>query len=218
LPLNEIYQNLLTHFGPQNWWPGDSPFEVCVGAILTQNTNWSNVEKAIVNLKDRGLLDFKSLYLARDETIAELIRPAGYFNVKTKRLRSFLNFIQEKYGEFDALNDLTDTKLREELLSVKGVGAETADSMVLYAFNRPKFVIDTYTHRILSRHSLIPEDADYYQMQELFENNLETDEELFNEYHALIVMVAKNFCKKSKPSCEECPLKDVNGGAVLPSH
>lgn len=213
--LKQIYRLAHKHFGPQNWWPGETPFEVCLGAILTQNTAWSHVEKAINNIKEAGLLDFERLYRTPDAKIAGLIRPAGYFNIKTKRLRHFLNAVHDRFGSFEALTELAPDKLRETLLSINGIGPETADSMVLYAFHQPSFVIDAYTKRILVRHSLVDEEADYYQLKDLFESHLESEVPLFNEYHALLVMVGKNYCLKSKPRCEHCPLYEVNGGPVL---
>lgn len=206
--LQEIYQKLFDHFGPQHWWPGDTPFEICVGAILTQNTAWSNVEKAIANLKNAGLLDFEKMFNAPVGQIAELIRPAGYFNIKAKRLRKFLEAIKENYGSFDGLVGATGrSPVREFLLSIKGIGPETADSMALYAFGEPTFVVDAYTKRVLVRHNLIEEEADYYQIKEFCEAHLERDVQLFNEFHALIVRVGKEFCKKTNPKCEECPLR-----------
>lgn len=213
--LKEIYDHMLKHFGPQNWWPGDTPFEICVGAILTQNTAWSNVEKAINNIKKENLLDFDRLYQTPDVKIAQLIKPAGYFNIKTKRLRHFLNMIHDDFESFDELQHIESQELREKLLSINGIGPETADSIVLYAFQKPSFVIDAYTKRILARHSLVSHEADYYEMKDLFESNLKTDSQFYNEYHALIVMIGKNFCKKTKPDCDHCPLKEVNGGPVL---
>lgn len=211
----EIFQKLKNHFGAQNWWPGETPFEVCVGAILTQNTNWSNVEKAITNLKAQNFLSFEALLKIDEKILAGLIRPAGYFNIKTKRLKSFLHAIVERFENFDALFELSRDSLREFLFSIKGIGPETADSMVLYAFEKPVFVVDAYTNRILKRHRLIEDEADYFQLQEFFENHLEEDVKFYNEYHALMVMTGKHFCKKSKPNCAACPLKEVNGGPQL---
>lgn len=210
-----MFDLLLAHFGPQHWWPGETPFEVCVGAILTQNTAWGNVEKAITNLKKAGLLDFVTLCAASDATIASLIKPAGYFNIKTKRLRSFLNFVKDEGGNFDELAKIPGDKLRNKLLAVTGIGPETADSMVLYAFGKPTFVVDAYTKRILMRHSLMGEETDYQQIKNYFESHLAMDQKLFNEFHALIVMTGKDFCRKSKPKCDECPLREFNGGPSL---
>ncbi|MHC4213003.1 MAG: endonuclease III domain-containing protein [Planctomycetota bacterium] len=190
--LNEIYQLLFDRFGPQHWWPGESQLEIMVGAILTQNTNWTNVEKAIANLKSAQLL----------------IRPAGYFNVKAKRLKNFFDWLFDNYngniGEFEGVDTHT---LRAELLSVKGIGQETADSILLYALEREVFVIDTYTARVTVRHGLIEPDADYSQLQDLFESNLPDDRQLFNEYHALLVRVGKEYCKP-KARCPDCPLEE----------
>ncbi len=206
--LMEIYKRLFEHFGPQHWWPGDTPFEICVGAVLTQNTNWQNVEKAIENLKKKGLLDPFKLYEIPHQELAETIRPCGFFNIKAKRLKNFITLLVEKFdGSLDKLFSLGLEKAREELLSVKGLGKETVDSMLLYAGRFPIFVVDAYTHRILNRHSLIDEDASYDELQELFMANLPPDTQLFNEYHALLVACGKNYCRKKVPLCKECPLK-----------
>lgn len=208
--LKEIYDRLLTHFGPQHWWPGDSPFEIMAGAVLTQNTNWSNVAKAIAKLKAAGKLDPAELAALPTAELAELIRPAGYHNLKAARLKNLLALIEEQ-GGIEKLLALPTQMLRELLLSVKGIGPETADSIVLYAAGRPVFVVDAYTHRIFSRHGLISEDSDYFQLQELFMRHLEEDAALFNEYHALIVRVGKEFCRKSAPRCKACPLAGLDG-------
>ncbi|MGD0552050.1 MAG: endonuclease III domain-containing protein [Sedimentisphaerales bacterium] len=207
--LKEIYDLLFKRFGPQDWWPGDTPFEVIVGAILTQNTNWTNVEKAITNLKNAKVLTPDKLRLLDIKKLAELIRPAGYFNIKAKRLKNFLDWFFENYsGKLENLKNVQTDELRQQLLSVKGIGPETADSILLYALNRPVFVVDAYTARICSRHHLTDEGADYHQIQEMFESNLASDIQLFNEYHALIVHVGKDFCKPT-PKCEECPLNGL---------
>jgi endonuclease-3 related protein len=208
--LLEIYDILLNHFGPQDWWPGDSPFEIMVGAVLTQNTNWANVSKAIENLKQEELLSFEGLQDLPVELLAEKIRPAGYFNLKAARLKNLLDFIGEEYnGSLDDLFAEETTTLREKVLTVKGIGPETADSILLYAGHKPVFVVDAYTHRIFSRHSIIAEEEGYYEIQEYFTLSLPEDVEFFNEYHALIVRLGKEFCKKSKPLCSECPLEGV---------
>ena len=207
--LKEIYDLLFERFGPQDWWPGETPFEVIVGAILTQNTNWTNVEKAIANIKNADLLSPEKLHRLDAKKLAELIRPAGYFNIKAKRLKNFLDWFFENYdGKLEKLENVGTVELREQLLSVKGIGPETADSILLYALNRPVFVVDAYTARICSRHHLIDEGADYHQIQETFESNLPSDISLFNEYHALLVHLGKDFCKP-KPKCEECPLNGL---------
>jgi endonuclease-3 related protein len=210
--LKEVYHRMLDHFGPQHWWPGDTPFEIMVGAILTQNTNWKNVEKAIANLKEAGLLSLSAMATLPKEKLAEYIRPAGYYNIKAGRLQNLFTMIAEHWeNDLDYLLRQPVSVLREQLLSVKGIGPETADSMVLYAAGKPVFVVDAYTHRILSRHGLLPEDADYFQIQEIFMDSLEEDTALFNEYHALLVQLGKDFCKKSKPQCGDCPLAGVGG-------
>jgi endonuclease-3 related protein len=210
--LQEIYEMLLNHFGPQDWWPGDSPFEIMVGAVLTQNTNWTNVSKAIDNLKQENLLSFEKLHELDVELLAEKIRPAGYFNLKAKRLKNLLDFIDEEYdGSLEEMFAEDIIGLREKILTVKGIGPETADSILLYAGNKPVFVVDAYTHRIFSRHSIIAEDEGYYEIQEYFSLSLPEDVKLFNEYHALIVQLGKKFCKKSKPLCSLCPLNGFDG-------
>lgn len=207
--LKDIYDLLFKRFGLQHWWPGETPFEVIVGAILTQNTNWTNVEKAIGNLKKADVLTPNPLHRLDIKKLAELIRPAGYFNIKAKRLKNFLDWFFENYqGELARLENVPTSQLREELLSVKGVGPETADSILLYALNRPVFVVDAYTARICSRHHLIGEDADYRGIQEIFESNLPSDIQLFNEYHALLVHLGKDFCKPT-PRCDSCPINQL---------
>lgn len=209
--LDLVYQRIFSLFGPQRWWPADSPFEVIVGAILTQNTNWSNVERAIKNLKKAKVLEAKKLYKLPHSKLAGLIRPAGYFNIKAGRLKEFLRFFFQNYqGDLKNMRKKKSAVLREELLAVKGIGPETADSILLYALNRPIFVVDAYTRRILFRHSLIEEDASYSQIQNLFMKSVQNDVELFNEYHALLVRLGKDFCLKSKPKCSICPLINFN--------
>lgn len=207
--LNEIYRLLFERFGEQGWWPGDSCFEIITGAILTQNTNWRNVEKAIGNLKSKDLLCATKLYNLDILQLAELIRPAGYYNIKAKRLKNFLDWLFDNHdGVLENLAALGTYSLREELLSIKGIGLETADSILLYAFGRPSFVIDTYTARITARHMLIEPNAEYEQLKDLFESNLPSDVKLFNEFHALLVQVGKNFCKP-RPNCAGCPLEKL---------
>jgi endonuclease-3 related protein len=207
--LTEIYQLLFDCFGPQHWWPGQTQFEIITGAILTQNTNWANVEKAISNLKSAGCLTAQRLYHLDVSQLAELIRPAGYYNIKTKRLKNFINWLFDNYDGKLANLETTDTdQLRGELLAIKGVGYETADSILLYAFERPIFVVDAYTARIAFRHHLIEPEANYEQLRELFQSNLPEDVQLFNEYHALLVKVGKEFCKP-KAKCPGCPLEKL---------
>ena len=207
--INSFYRKALSCFGPQHWWPADSPFEVIVGAILTQNTNWLNVEKAINNLKLNKLLSPKGLYNLTDRKLAKLIRSAGYYNIKAKRLKNFLKFFIERYqGSIKNISQANPNGLRKDLLRINGIGPETADSILLYAFNKPVFVVDAYTKRILLRHKLIKENAGYEEIQNLFRHSLKRDVELFNEYHALLVRIGKDFCFKNKPECLRCPLAD----------
>ncbi len=207
-----VYQLLFDYYGAQHWWPAESDFEVLVGAVLTQNTNWGNVEKALAVLRERGLLTYEALSLLSVDEIAPLIRPSGYYNLKAARLRNLLTLIEEEYeGDFSLFQQADLYTLRQQLLSVKGVGPETADSILLYACHKPSFVVDAYTHRIFSRHNLVPEECDYHSLQESFTSSLDEDVALYNEYHALIVQVAKDFCKKKEPQCAGCPLEQMLG-------
>ena len=207
--LKQIYQRLFDAFGPQHWWPAQTKFEVIVGAILTQNTNWGNVEKALNNLRENNFLSARNLYSIPTNKLAQLIRPAGYFNIKAKRLKNFMEFFFKEYnGSLRTMQAQSLETLRPKLLSVNGIGPETADSILLYALGKPVFVIDAYTKRVLYRHSLSPKDVDYHTIQKLFTDHLSLDTKHFNEYHALIVRVAKDYCR-TKARCEECPLKDV---------
>lgn len=205
--LKKTYNKLFKAFGPQRWWPGDTSFEVIVGAILTQNTAWTNVEKAIHNLKKAKLLNPKRLHELSHGELAKYIRPAGYFNIKAKRLKHFLNYLFDDYGgRLDRMFRKRTDALRRELLQVNGIGPETADSILLYAGNHVIFVVDAYTKRIFSRHQIIDADADYHDIQEIFMKNLPHDMQMFNEYHALIVRVGKDFCRNKRPLCSKCPL------------
>ena len=207
--LMEMYNLLYSSLGPQNWWPAETEFEMMVGAILTQNTNWNNVEKAILNLKEKALLSIRELSQIPESILAEYIRPAGYYNLKVKRLKNLIKFIENRYnGDINKLFNLDIEVIRKELLSVKGIGLETADSIVLYGAGRPLFVVDTYTHRILTRHGLIEEEAGYNDLQLFFMYNLPNDVELFKEFHALIVKTGKDFCRR-KPLCSQCPLENL---------
>jgi endonuclease-3 related protein len=208
--LMEIYNLLFTAFGPQNWWPADTDLEMMIGAILTQNTSWSNVEKAIQNLKGKDLISIKGLSDLPTPMLAEYIRPAGYYNLKARRLKNLISLIENKHdGDLKGLFSLHTERIRKELLSVKGIGLETADSMILYGARRALFVVDTYSHRILSRHGLIEEGAGYFEVQTLFMDTLPHDVELFKEFHALLVKTGKGFCRR-KPLCPSCPLESVN--------
>lgn len=207
--LIEIYKKLYNAFGPQHWWPGDTPFEIAVGAILTQNTNWGNVEKAIDNLKKEKALSAKAIHNMPISKLASLIMPAGYFNIKAKRLKEFINFLMNDYhGSMERMKKEEINSLRHKLLSVNGIGPETADSIMLYALDKPIFVIDAYTKRVLSRHKILGHDESYEKFQGLFHSSLKKDMQLFNEYHALFVRVGKIFCK-TKPICKECPLNGL---------
>jgi endonuclease III related protein len=242
--LRAYYRALYQAWGPQHWWPAETRFEVIVGAYLTQNTAWTNVERALANLRAANLLSVEGIRAVRVSRLERLIRPSGYFRQKARRLKMFVAFLDKKYGgSLDKLFAEPTDKLREELLSLNGVGPETADSIVLYAGNHPVFVVDAYTRRILDRHKILPEKTDYEEIRQLFqqalaplsESQLHTSSALpltsglsggashapssmstakrtarvqvYNEMHGLIVGVGKNYCKKSKPACERCPLQ-----------
>jgi endonuclease-3 related protein len=208
--LREAYERMLAAFGPQHWWPGESPFEIMVGAVLVQNTAWRNVERAIANLRDAAVMNPRALYDLPPAELAELIRPAGYYQVKTKRLRNLLQFIVEQYdASLEAMFRTSLQTLREQLLAVHGIGPETADAILLYAGGMPTFVVDTYAHRVLARHGWIGYDATYDEIKDYFESELPHDAALFNEYHALLVRVGKENCKRSVPLCETCPLAEL---------
>ena len=207
--LLNIYRKLYKTYGPMHWWPGETPFEVMVGAILTQNTSWKNVEKAIQNLKERKVLHVRGIHQLKSSQLASLIKSSGYFRIKADRLKAFVNFLIEDYdGELKRLMKEGVEPLRQKLLDVKGIGPETADSILLYGLKKPIFVVDAYTKRILSRHGIISEKASYDEVQRLFMNHLPPDGRLFNEYHALLVHLAKTLCKKT-PRCDICPLKGI---------
>ena len=208
--LGWVYKKLYAHFGPQHWWPAQTPFEVMVGAILTQNTNWQNVEKAINNLKKNRLLKAQKIHRLPNERLAAFIRPVGYYNIKAKRLKEFVKYFFESYQANIKKMRLVDSHaLRMQLLSVNGIGPETADSILLYALGTPIFVVDAYTKRIFSRHGFIKEDAEYGQVQNLFMQNLKKEVKLFNEFHALLVRLGKDFCLKNNPRCPSCPLNNI---------
>ncbi len=205
--LKKIYARLFVFFGPQHWWPGETPFEVIVGAILTQNTSWNNVKKAIDKLKIEHLLSPVAVRKVRINKLARLIRSSGYYNQKAKKLKNFINFLFIRYnGSLTKMLKQETYKLRNELLGVNGIGPETADSILLYAADKPIFVVDAYTKRIFSRHNLIKENFSYAGIQDFFMKNLNPKAKLFNEFHALIVKLGKDICK-TKPNCAICPLK-----------
>jgi len=204
-PLLLIYQQLDAAYGPQHWWPGDTPFEVMVGAILTQNTAWTNVERAIANLKHHDLLSPRAILEVDMAHLAAQVRPSGYFNVKAARLVHFCRWFVE-HGEEAKLKRWSTEKLRNGLLGVKGIGAETADDILLYAFQRPVFVIDAYTRRIFSRLGFVEAKASYETMRHTFEHELGQDAALFNQYHALIVRHGKDVCRP-RPACVSCAVR-----------
>jgi endonuclease-3 related protein len=216
-PLLPAYERLFNAFGPQHWWPGDSPFEIMVGAVLVQNTAWRNVERAIENLRDAGVMSPAAMNELSPESLAELIRPAGYYQVKARRLRNLLRFVVEEHGgSLDSMFSTSADVLREQLLAIHGIGPETADAILLYAGGLPSFVVDAYTHRILARHGWIGYDAGYHEIKDQFESSLPADAALYNEYHALLVRAGKDFCKRTRPRCESCPLAEMlpPGGIV----
>lgn len=203
--LMELFDALFKRYGALNWWPADTPFEVCVGAILTQNTNWGNVEKAIANLKREGLLSVEAIRDTQPERLAGLIRPSGFFNVKTVRLKWFVEWLVTRHGSLDAMFAGEWRTLRDELVRVPGIGPETCDSILLYAGGKPSFVVDAYTRRLFSRLGLVREQDGYNEVRALFMEHLPTDVPLFNEYHAQIVEHCKRHCRKT-PACDGCPL------------
>jgi endonuclease-3 related protein len=205
----DIYRILYQSYGPMHWWPGETPFEVMVGAILTQNTSWKNVEKAIERLKESGVLNPKGIRELRSSALASLIRSSGYFRIKAKRLKAFIEFLFDDYGgSIKRMKRERVGVLRQKLLGVKGIGPETADSILLYGLEKPIFVVDAYTKRILSRHGILSEKASYEKVQKLFMEHLLRDEKLFNEYHALLVHLGKTLCQKI-PRCDQCPLNGI---------
>ncbi len=204
--LQDIYRRLFSRYGPQHWWPARTPFEVIVGAILTQSAAWSNVEKAIENLKKAGQLSPSALRRLPEAELAGLIYSCGYYNTKARKLKAFTEWLGEKWGDnLDRLFSQDISMLRRQLLDIYGIGEETADSIILYAGNKPVFVIDAYTRRITDRLGLTPRRRTYPAYQELFMANLPADVSLFNEYHALLVRLAKEVCRK-QPRCGQCCL------------
>ena len=202
-----MYQAMHQRHGHQGWWPGKTPLEICLGAILTQNTNWGNVVKALANLERANVMSVAALHAMPPAALAELIRPAGYFNIKVKRLKHFIRYVHDRFGgDLDALLALSAATLREELLSINGIGRETADSIILYAAGKLSFVVDTYTYRVLLRHDLIAREDDYEAIKELMEGSLPRDVDLWNDYHAQLVAVGKTFCRPAA-RCDGCPLE-----------
>jgi endonuclease-3 related protein len=211
--LRRAYRLLRTYFGHQHWWPGETPFEVCVGAILTQNTSWSNVERAINNLKAARVLDPQRLFALTETELAGLIRPAGYFNVKARRLRSFLYVLVKEFGgNVEQMFAGRTGEVRARMLAINGIGPETADSMLLYAGGHHRFVIDAYTKRIFPRHGWSHSDATYDELQRLCEAALDQKPrterlDYWQDFHAQLVMVGKHFCRPKQARCESCPLR-----------
>ena len=213
--LRRAYTLMRARHGHQNWWPGETPFEVCVGAILTQNTNWANVERAIANLRAAQVLEPRRLFDLPEVRLAELIRPAGYFNVKARRLRSFLSVLVEQHGgDLSSLFAGDTASVRERLLAIHGIGPETADCLLLYAGGHASFVSDAYTKRIFARHGWCRADAGYDELQGLCASSLNQKPrgetlDYWQDYHAQLVRVGKDFCRPREPRCEECPLKPL---------
>ncbi|MGH7321410.1 MAG: endonuclease III domain-containing protein [Candidatus Rokuibacteriota bacterium] len=210
--LLRLYDRLHQRFGPQGWWPARSAFEVVVGAILTQSTAWVNVERAITRLRAAGALDPRALGALPAPRLAGLVRASGFFRVKARRLQAFARYLERRHaGNLRRLLRQPAPDLRAELLGIPGIGPETADSILLYAAGRPTFVVDAYTRRILARHRIVARETDYARLQRVFMENLPRDPGLFNEYHALLVRVAKEYCRAT-PRCTECPLRfDLRG-------
>jgi endonuclease III related protein len=206
-PLDEYYNSMFTAFGPQHWWPGRTAFEVIVGAILTQNTSWTNVERAIANLREARLLTPAAIEKAPLAQLERLVRPSGYFRQKARKLKEFCAFLRREYrGSLKRMFDTSTIVLREKLLGVFGIGPETADSILLYAGDHPVFVVDAYTRRMLQRHGWTREDAKYDDIRWMFERQFPGETERFNEFHALIVRTGKHYCRTAQPVCGECPL------------
>lgn len=206
--INRFYQELHKSYGPQGWWPADTRLECILGAILTQNTSWKNVEKAMENLKRENLISVGKLKLITADELAGLIRPSGYYNQKALKIKNFITFAVRNYsGSLEKMFGEDKSVLRKKLLGIKGIGPETADSIMLYAGEIPVFVVDAYTYRVLSRHGLVPEETTYGEIQELFTDSLPEDADVFNEYHALLVKVGKEHCRKRSPKCNGCPLE-----------
>jgi endonuclease-3 related protein len=206
--IRKFYQALYKKFGPQGWWPGETALECILGAVLTQSTSWKNVEKAIDNLKRENLISIERLNLINADELALLIRPSGYYNQKAIKIKNFISFLVEEFsGSLELMFATEKSHLRQKLLSIKGIGPETADSIMLYAGGMPVFVVDAYTWRVLYRHGLVPEVTSYNEIQEIFTDSLQEDAGMFNEYHALLVKLAKEHCKKRDPVCSGCPLE-----------
>ena len=205
--LRAYYDDLLAHFGPSGWWPGDTPFEVCVGAILTQNTAWANVEKAIANLKRLRMMSASTILAAPVDELEDALIPSGYFRVKSRRLRRFCEYLIDQHGgSVERMARTPIAVLRAQLLAVHGIGPETADDILLYACDKPVFVVDTYTRRVFARHGFVEPSVTYETLQEFLTSYLPEDLHLYKDYHAQIVNVGKEYCKPT-PRCADCPLR-----------
>ena len=218
--LQTYYDRMSGHYGPTHWWPGDTPFEIAVGAILTQNTAWTNVEKAIANLKRERLLAPGAILKCADDRLEDVLRPSGFFRVKARRLRDFCTYLVDRYrGSMARMAKRPLAELRAELLAVKGIGPETADDILLYACDKTVFVVDAYTRRIFSRHGLVAHDIAYEPLRAHFENHVTPDLHVYREYHGLIVWIGKDFCRRT-PKCAACPLGALLKGRkpVLEAH
>jgi endonuclease-3 related protein len=216
--LSKYYETLSAALGSMRWWPAKTPFEVIVGAILTQNTAWVNVERAMANLRRERLLSPCALERVPLGKLARLVRPSGYFRQKARKLKTFARFLRENFGgSVTRMFRAPTVELRKRLLAVYGIGPETADSILLYAGNHAVFVVDAYTKRILLRHGLINEKAGYEDVRQLFESSLPRDVRLYNELHALLVNVGKNWCRTQNPRCSECPLGPYLPPGLVPA-
>jgi len=204
--IKDFYDRTFAHYGDLKWWPAKNPFEVAVGAILTQNTSWKNVEKALKNLRDEDRLSPQAILRAPIYALTESIRPSGYFNQKALRLKAFVEWFDDELDcEFASPDTISTAELRNKLLALKGIGPETADDILLYAFKRPVFVVDAYTYRIAVRHDWAPPLAGYDELAEVFRSNLEEDLFIYQNFHAILVEIGKNFCIKKSPKCDSCP-------------
>ncbi|MDP2982830.1 MAG: endonuclease III domain-containing protein [Candidatus Latescibacter sp.] len=213
--LLDLYQSLEKSLGPAHWWPAKTPFEVCIGAILTQNAPWAGVRKAIAGLQEKGIFTVEGIAEADERMLADAVRPAIYHNQKARRIKTFCRFLRDECnGVVEEMRNWELLAARGKLLSLSGIGYETADSMLLYALGMPVFVVDAYTKRILTRHSLIGEECDYEEMRAFFEDALDPDPVLFNEFHALLCLAGAKYCRK-KPLCDQCPAREILGEPVL---
>jgi endonuclease-3 related protein len=204
-----LYHILFDHYGPSGWWPGEGPLEVAIGAVLTQNTAWSNVEKAIANLKTAAMIDVRRLSTMHEKHLAKLIKPAGYYNIKARRLKNFIDTVVDSFsGNLSALFRLDKDELRSVLLEVNGIGKETADSISCYAADKLVFVVDAYTKRILLRHGIIEGNTSYDEIRAFFESGLPQELPVYKDLHAHIVFIGKDYCRPRNPRCDACPLKN----------